>query len=131
MGTLAALCWPAILTGLCPKLFWDPDAAKPVPGAVDALHGLSSQISRIALVSGRQVGFLAEFFDPHKVDLYGLYGMQSTDEQYLQTIPDLSVHEQGIAAASEEAAERFPKVWIGTPRTIGDFCSLENCARAR
>jgi trehalose 6-phosphate phosphatase len=56
----------------------DPRAARPVPGAVDALHRLGRRYGRVAVVSGRPIGFLVEHLDLEAggVDAFGLYGLE-------------------------------------------------------
>ena len=56
----------------------EPDAAVPVPGAVEVLEALAGQVARVGVVSGRPVGFLQRHFPASSpVLLSGLYGLQS------------------------------------------------------
>jgi len=55
----------------------DPDTVAPVPGAREALAGLSQRVARIAIVSARPVAFLRTRF-PNLPDatFFGLYGLE-------------------------------------------------------
>lgn len=54
----------------------DPDAAVAAPGALDLLDRLAQRFRRVAVVSGRDVSFLARQMGAD-VDLSGLYGLQT------------------------------------------------------
>jgi trehalose 6-phosphate phosphatase len=53
-----------------------PESAIIRPGLSDLLFGLQERLGRVAVVSGRPVGFLARMV-PAGVDLVGLYGLES------------------------------------------------------
>lgn len=54
-----------------------PEDARPLDGSVGVLEGLAARLGRVAVISGRPVGFLAGFFAAASpVVLSGLYGLQ-------------------------------------------------------
>lgn len=55
----------------------DPAAAKPLPGAVDALAALTARFARVAVVSGRPASFLQTWFEGTEVTLSGVYGLET------------------------------------------------------
>jgi trehalose 6-phosphate phosphatase len=56
----------------------DPEAATPLDGVVEVLEDLAGRIGCVAVVSGRPVAFLQQYFGPSsQVRLSGLYGLQS------------------------------------------------------
>ncbi len=57
----------------------DPAAARPLPGAAEALHRLATRLAEVAVVSGRPAGFLAGHFAPiegERLELFGLHGLE-------------------------------------------------------
>ena len=57
----------------------DPASARPLPGAVEALHRLAARLEEVAVVSGRPAGFLADRFAPRQgehLQLFGLHGLE-------------------------------------------------------
>jgi trehalose 6-phosphate phosphatase len=63
--------------GTLSEIVDDPDAARPVEGAVHALEALATVLGRVGVVSGRPVAFLERFFDADLL-LTGLYGLEQT-----------------------------------------------------
>jgi trehalose 6-phosphate phosphatase len=63
--------------GTLSEIVDEPDAARPVDGAVAALEALSDRLGRVAVISGRPVSFLERFFDADLL-LTGLYGLEQT-----------------------------------------------------
>lgn len=55
----------------------DPDAARPIDGAVEALAALTPVFARVGVLSGRPLTFLQPFFPP-TVLLAGLYGLETS-----------------------------------------------------
>ena len=53
----------------------DPEAALPVPGAIDALARLTGALGRVLIVSGRPISFLERHI-PNGIDVTGLYGLE-------------------------------------------------------
>src|SRR2546430_1833288 len=59
------------------------DNARPLPGALPVLGRLANRLGRVAIVSGRPVGFLARHLGVDGLALVGLYGMErSIDGAY-------------------------------------------------
>lgn len=54
----------------------DPAAARPIDGADEALTSLAATSTEVAIISGRPVEFLLEWF-PVGVTLVGLYGLET------------------------------------------------------
>ena len=58
----------------------DPEAARPLPGAVDLLARLAARYRTVAVVSGRPVAYLLDRLGPLPgVTLVGLYGLEKMD----------------------------------------------------
>lgn len=53
----------------------DPAAARPVPGAVEALTTLATRFRRVAVLSGRPLSYLAPLL-PDAIDIGALYGLE-------------------------------------------------------
>src|SRR5688500_10683953 len=67
----------AVLTdfdGTLSPIVDDPASARPLPGAVEALHSCQERYGRVAVISGRPVAYLTEQLgtDLHLSGLYGL-----------------------------------------------------------
>jgi trehalose 6-phosphate phosphatase len=61
--------------GTLSEIVDEPEDARPVPGAVEALTALASVIGRVGVLSGRSVAFLEPMF-PSTMLLAGLYGLE-------------------------------------------------------
>ena len=96
--------------GTLSPIVLDPATARPLPGAVDALHELAATYRRVVVVSGRPARFLAEHLRietcPSLV-AYGLYGLEWTDGETVIEHRDAArwrpVVEAAVAAARAEA----------------------------
>lgn len=86
----------------------DPERARPLPEALEALAALASRLRRVAVVSGRPLCFLAEAFSAidEPLELYGLHGIEHMTadgpapvEAALRFVPTVAE-----AAAEAEAA---------------------------
>jgi trehalose 6-phosphate phosphatase len=53
----------------------DPEAARPIAGAGEAVAALTGAYGRVAVVSGRPIAYLVDHL-PAEVDLVGLYGLE-------------------------------------------------------
>jgi trehalose 6-phosphate phosphatase len=62
--------------GTLSEIVSEPGDALPVEGAVDALGELASTFATVAVLSGRPVAFLEDFF-PEDVLIAGLYGLET------------------------------------------------------
>jgi trehalose 6-phosphate phosphatase len=82
--------------------------ARPLPDAVPVLARLVARLGRVAIVSGRPVGFLARHLPVDGLALVGLYGMeQSTDGAY-SVDPRVQPYLAAVAAATAELEARLP-----------------------
>lgn len=61
--------------GTLSEIVVDPDEARPIDGAVEALVDLATVVGRVGVLSGRPVDFLERFF-PSSLLLAGLYGLE-------------------------------------------------------
>ena len=52
-----------------------PEDAEPLSGVVDVVTALAGSLGRVAIVSGRPVAFVSQYFPP-SVDIAGLYGLE-------------------------------------------------------
>ena len=102
----------------CTALFLDFDgtlaaivpeaaAARPLPGVPDLLRRLSARFGRVAVVSGRPVGFLLEHLGP-EVELHGLYGLEGWVDGALRTHPDAERWRPVVAEAVAAARRDLP-----------------------
>lgn len=74
----------------------DPDAARPVDGAVEALEALARRMGRVGVVSGRPLAFLRRFLDGPDLYLAGLYGMQWLDGGRVGDHPQAGIWRQVV-----------------------------------
>lgn len=96
--------------GTLASIVLEPEAARPLAGAVDALHALAAVYGRVAVVSGRPAAFLAEHLRlaacPGLV-AYGLYGLEWTDGDRIVEHADVArwrvVVADAVAAARADA----------------------------
>ncbi len=61
--------------GVLADITTDRDDAVPRDGVPDLLVALSRRLARVAIISGRPLGYLAEMI-PDEVDVVGLYGLE-------------------------------------------------------
>lgn len=84
----------------------DPDAARPLPAARDALARLVGAVGRVAVVSGRPVAFLRAALGVDGVTYVGQYGLERWDGRRvvtdLRVEPFLPAVEEVAAAAERE-----------------------------
>lgn len=88
----------------------DPSAARLVPGALEALDGLSRIVKKVALVSARPVEFLAEQLpDSPQIALFGLYGLESRiGPGPVVTHPEAAAVEPIMAKLAQRAEADLP-----------------------
>jgi trehalose 6-phosphate phosphatase len=91
--------------GTLSPIVLDPEAARPLPGAVEALVALAEHLGRVAVVSGRPVAFLARHL-PSEIDVVGLYGLEARRGGVLVEHPEAAawraVVDDVVAAAVDE-----------------------------
>jgi trehalose 6-phosphate phosphatase len=92
----------------------DPDHARPLDGAKDALAALAVRFARVGVISGRPVAFLSEVVGGAGVDLWGEYGLERSVGGVSQPVDgaeEWRVVVEGVAARAEAAnvAERVER----------------------
>jgi trehalose 6-phosphate phosphatase len=90
----------------------DPDAARPLPEARDALAALVGQVGRIAVVSGRPVEFLRAALGIDDVIYVGQYGVQRWDGERVVTDPRVEPFMAPVEAAATAASRELPGVRV-------------------
>jgi trehalose 6-phosphate phosphatase len=84
------------------------DDARPLPGALSVLSRLATRLGRVAIVSGRPVGFLARHLGVDGVALVGLYGMERSIDGAYSVDPRVEPYRAAVAAATAELEARLP-----------------------
>ena len=79
-----------------------PDDARPLPEAAGVLARLASKLGRVAIVSGRPVGFLAAQLPVDGLALVGLYGMEQSRDGVYSVDPRVEPYLAAVAAATAE-----------------------------
>lgn len=93
--------------GTLSHLIDDPSAVVPVAGAVEVIGELAELCGRVAVVSGRPVSFLDQFFGA-PAELSGLYGIEhKTAADGLTVDPAAAQWPPVLAQISADATERF------------------------
>jgi trehalose 6-phosphate phosphatase len=85
----------------------DPESARPLPGAAEAVAALVGPYGRVAVISGRPVAFLAEHLPP-AVDLVGLYGLERRGAGALVEDPIAAAWRSTVDDAVAEARRTLP-----------------------
>jgi len=93
--------------GTLSEIVDDPASARPRDGAVDALTRLAASFGRVAVVSGRPVGFLAPMF-PDEVTLAGLYGLETRLDGAATEHPLASSWREAVRDVAADAIARGP-----------------------
>jgi len=83
----------------------DPDAARPLEGAVELLRRLAARAAAVALVSGRPAEFLAEHAGVPGVHYLGLYGLEEIHDGQLAVDQALAAAEPAVRKALAEVRE--------------------------
>lgn len=84
----------------------DPAAVQPVDGATETLLGLASSLGSVAVVSGRPVSFLEQFFAA-PIELSGLYGLEHRKAGQTLVDPVAAEWLPVIGQVAIEASELF------------------------
>ena len=84
------------------------DDARPLPGALPVLSRLATRLGRVAIVSGRPVGFLARHLGVDGLALVGLYGMERSIDGAYSVDPRVEPYRVAVAAATAELEARLP-----------------------
>jgi trehalose 6-phosphate phosphatase len=86
----------------------DPDAARPLPAARDALGALVGRVARVGVISGRPAGFLAETLALDGLIYVGHYGLERVEGGRVVTDPRVGPFLEAVAAVAEQAARDLP-----------------------
>jgi trehalose 6-phosphate phosphatase len=84
-----------------------PEAARPAPGAIDALAALAHRFALVAVVSGRPVSFL-EPLVPAGVRLSGLYGLEESVGGQRREVPGVAAWRDVVEQAAQRAEVSGP-----------------------
>jgi len=84
----------------------DPVAARPAPGAVEALARLAGRYRRVAVVSGRPLDFLDPVL-PAAVDIGALYGLEQRVSGVPGEHPEAGPWRAVVAGVAERAARQL------------------------
>jgi trehalose 6-phosphate phosphatase len=96
----------------------DPEAARPIAGALEVLTALHEQGARVAIVSGRPVDFLLRAVSIPGVDLVGQYGLERADGGAPRTDARAVPYIEEVAAAADECDGAFPDLYVERKGTI-------------
>ena len=99
----------AILTdfdGTLSPIVTDPQAAAPLPGAVDVLRALGERLALVGVVSGRPVAYLRQQLGD-ELWLSGLYGLESYSGGALVELPEAAEWREVVTVATQRAAAAF------------------------
>jgi trehalose 6-phosphate phosphatase len=89
----------------------EPEAAHPLPEAVDVLHRLAARFGRVAVVSGRPAAFLAvrlRLTEQSRLVASGLYGMEYAQGGQVTTDPRAEEWRAVVREVADEAEEQAP-----------------------
>jgi trehalose 6-phosphate phosphatase len=87
----------------------DAAAARPLPGAVEALGALAARYAKVAVVSGRPVAFLARHLLAPGVILSGLYGLESWNNGAPVDHPAAEPWRQAVEDVATRAEAELPE----------------------
>ena len=97
----------------------DPDAARPLPGAVAALERLVARFAVVAVVSGRPVAFLEAVFPGTLVRgtagrfvLVGQHGLERNSAGRREVDPRAAAFREAVEAAAREAEAAMPDLVV-------------------
>jgi trehalose 6-phosphate phosphatase len=85
----------------------EPAAARPAPGAVEALDALAGRLGLVAVMSGRPIAFLRPLL-PASVTLSGLYGLEVVRDGVQSDHPDASPWREVVAGVARTSSEHGP-----------------------
>ena len=84
----------------------DPDTVTPIDGAVDCLTELTNHVGIVAVISGRPVAFLEQFFSS-TIELSGLYGLEHRTGERLLVDPTALEWFPVMSKAADDARIEF------------------------
>ncbi len=86
-----------------------PEDARPLPNTLAVLERLAAGLGRVAIVSGRPVGFLARHLPVDGLALVGLYGMEQLIDGAYSVDPRVEPYLVAVAAATAELEAQLPR----------------------
>ena len=90
----------------------DPERARAVPAALEALGVLAKRLALVAVVSGRPVAFLRDHAAVDGVVLVGQYGLESVVAGEVVVDPRVEPFLGAVAGAADEAARVWPELFV-------------------
>jgi trehalose 6-phosphate phosphatase len=90
----------------------DPAAARPLPAARSALARLVARVGRVAVVSGRPAGFLAEHLPIERLVVVGLYGLERVVDGAREVDPRATPWVPVIGEVADELERRLPDLLV-------------------
>jgi len=97
----------------------DPDAARPLPGAVSALERLVGRLAVVAVVSGRPLAFLEGALPgtlargpAGRFLLVGQHGLERSSAGRREVDPRAAVFREAVGAAAREAEAAMPELVV-------------------
>lgn len=93
--------------GTLAPIVLDPERARALPEAVEALVALRGRLAQVVVVSGRPVAFLARHL-PSEVDVVGLYGLEARHAGEVREHPEAARWRPVVDAVAAEAVARLP-----------------------
>lgn len=90
----------------------DPDAAAPLPGAVDALRALVDAGVAVAIISGRPISFLRKHVPIARCALIGQYGLESLHDDVVVVDPRAEAFVDAVHRATADAAAAWPALRV-------------------
>ena len=98
--------------GSISEIVENPGAARVVPAARDALAALTGRVAKVAVVSGRPVGFLAGAVDVPGITLVGQYGLERLVDGRVVADPRVEPYLLAVAAAADDVERELPGLTI-------------------
>ncbi len=90
----------------------DPEAARPVDGALAALGALQQEGAEVAIVSGRPVGFLLRAVPLAGVELIGQYGLERAHDGVAVADARAAPYVAAVAGAAAECDAAFADLYV-------------------
>jgi trehalose 6-phosphate phosphatase len=95
--------------GTLAEIVDDPEDARPVEGAVEALGALAGAYARVAVISGRPARFLQSHLDGRGILLAGLYGLEVVRDGRVEVAEDARRWESVVSEVTDRAREQAPE----------------------
>lgn len=103
--------------GTLSPIVQDPASARPVDGAIEVLEDLSGRVGELAVVSGRPLEFLEQWFPmPSDVTIVGLYGLETRRRGVRQDHPTSGVWRETVADLASRARIQGPSGMVVEPK---------------